>query len=291
MQSSAGSTPSQWVVRRGTHGGTNWSTADTCTFPGSSSYFSSPQGITADTAGNVYVAGVVYYTNGTYAWTVRKGIGGTNWFTVDSFSPGGYGWAQGVFAHPTAGLFAVGKADNIVISKNKEYISTAWMVRRSLDGGTNWATVDVFQISSGYYAMAYGVGADQSGNLYVVGQANLLVRPGWYATWAVRKSTDGGNTWATVDDFQLCTTCPARATGFAADSKGNLFVAGQAESSSGAWIWIVRENIGGNSGWATSDNFPVGYEPHAIAADSLGNVFAGGFCDCSTGVNWLVRKN
>jgi hypothetical protein len=162
------------------------------------------------------------------------------------------------------------------------------MVRRSLDGGTNWATVDVFE--PGGFAMAYGVGADGNGNLYVVGQANVP-----YAAWAVRKSADGGNTWTTADVFQLCSACPARAVGFAADSAGNLFVAGWANTSSspsGAQDWIVRENPGGNGVWSVVDSVPDTIPAKAICADASGHVFVGGVVvGGSVGSVWTVRRN
>ena len=280
----------EWIVRRGTDGGSNWTTVDDCTFVGSNNGSSfSPSGITADALGNVYVAGVVAYSNGSSCWTVRKGIGGTNWLTVDSFSPNGSGWAEAVFAHPTAGVFAVGRANNSFLTgKNNKSTSivTSWTVRRSLDGGTNWVTVDAFLPLSGI-SWAYAIGADASGNVYVVGRADTPYGRSSYANWVVRKSADGGNTWATVDDFQLCSTCPAHATGFVADANGNLFVAGQANNSSGALTWIVRENPGGNGGWGISDNFPTGNTPLAITADGLGHVFVGGF---DNSIYWTVRR-
>jgi hypothetical protein len=280
--------PGMWTVRQGTDGGTNWTTVDDYTFVGSGSYCY-PNAVAADAAGNIFVAGGVSYTNSTQAWTVRKGIGGTNWFTVDTFPPAGSGWAQAIFAHPTAGVFAVGKRSITLIRNNKQSTSQDWIVRRSVDDGVTWATVDAFQLASGQDAEANGIGADANGCLYVVGFADgAAYKGGPYVHWIVRRSVDGGNTWATVDDFP-----GAWATRFTADSKGNLFVAGQSGSLTST-SWIVRENPAGTSTWATVDNFQYAAgsqnSPQAIAADALGSVFVGGYTETS-GVFWLIRKN
>jgi len=267
--------PSYRFVRRSTDGGATWSTVDTVTISG---LYASPLAagsITADTAGNVYVTEPVYGT-----WTIRKGSGGTNFSTADTFQPSG-SQAQAVFAHPTAGVFAVG--DGTITSKNSS--SHAWIVRRCLDGGVSWTTVDSYQASSGYGAEACGVGADAHGNLYVVGRAAASYKGGAINHWVTRKSANGGASWTTVDDYQLVTSGNQVALGFAADSAGNLFVAGWASAGTGTgpYHWIVRESVGGTGAWTTVDD--VAGMAHAIAADNFGHVFVGGQNP------WLVRRN
>jgi hypothetical protein len=110
--------------------------------------------------------------------------------------------------------------------------------------------------------------------------------PNTGACWVVRKSTDGGNSWTTVDTFQLAAGYAAQAQCFVADSLGNLFVAGWADTTSGGQDWIVRENAGGNSAWTVVDNVPNG-TPKAICADASGHVFVGG----NVGGVWTVRRN
>jgi hypothetical protein len=117
--------PSYRFVRRSTDGGATWFTVDTVTINGGYASPLAAGAITADVVGNVYVTEPIFGT-----WTVRKGTGGTSFSTVDTFQPSG-SQAQAVFAHPTAGVFAVGSGT--VVNKNSS--SQAWMVRRSLDGG------------------------------------------------------------------------------------------------------------------------------------------------------------
>ncbi len=271
------------IVRRSADGGATWTTVDDFQ---SNNYYEFPLaagGITADAGGNVYV------TEPFSAWVVRKGAGGTNFTTVDSLSTGGgITGVEGVFAHPTAGVFSVGSA--YVVVKNRSTV--AWLVRRSTNGGATWTTVDAYQASSGYGARALSAGADGKGNIYVVGEASVPYKSSSFTHWIIRKSADGGTSWTTVDNYQLSTTSDQRAVGFATDSNGNLYAAGYTWGTGSQWI--VRQNSGGTGTWTTVDSFPYvsGANAHAIAADSLGNVFVGGQGSPARGaVHWLVRKN
>jgi sugar lactone lactonase YvrE len=306
---SAFAQPHRWLVRQGTAGGTSWATVDDIQFVGSTGQ-TAPHGIAADAAGNVYVAGVVQYTNGVTAWTVRKGTGGTSYSTVDSFAAGGYAVAQSVVVAPNGAIFVAGHTNYTATTKHSSITYAIWTVRRSLDGGATWATVD-----SAIDGQPRGIGADASGNVYVVGESVLdgvdLYNYSFSAEnatsghWLVLRSTDGGNSWATVDDFYPCVTtktgtqCPfgVAANAFAADAHGNLFVAGCLRQAANASTqqWVVRESLGGTGAWTTVDTFQYvlnqASAPETIAADSFGNVLVGGWGMDSSGVHWLVRRN
>jgi len=285
------SVANHWVVRRSTNNGVTWSLVDDFA-PGG--ILTQPFSLTSNSAGNMYVAGIADFGNGAgQVWTVRKGIGGTSFSTVDSFSVTGASEADGIYAHPTAGIFAVGSA---TIPGTKGYFhTTAWIVRRSTNGGATWSTVDTFQLSPNLTSRAFGVGADAPGNLYVVGQGFIKNGKNAYSHWIVRKSANGGNSWNTVDDFQLSTTGNSAAGRFVADSNGNLYVAGGTPFSLwGANDWIVRKNPGGTGTWQTVDDFQYvsggAAEPYAMAANASGNVFVGG-AGLSSSTHWLVRKH
>ena len=270
--------PAQQFVRRSADGGATWSLVDNLAQNVAAVDASKPQGLTTDSAGNVYFAAGMLTVNSSgmasYYWAIRKGTGGTNFANVDLFTTGG-SVAQAVYAHPTAGVFAVGNANISLRSGN----TTAWLVRRSVDGGTTWNNVDTFQYTSGTASYAQGLGADARGNLYVVGYANVTAKVGkGYQTihhWLVRKSSNGGASWTTIDDY-----AGGQATMFAADSKGNLFVAGNATTG-----WTVRESLGGTGAWQTVDNFNGG--AGAITANAQGHVFVGG----NANNYWVVRRN
>jgi hypothetical protein len=288
---------SAWFVRSLPAGGSSWVTADLLLGNGY------PSALATDSAGNVYVVG----SGQSLTWLVRKGTptsSGISWANVDVLtSPIGSCSANGVFCHPTAGVFVVGSSS----VANGSSSQSEWIVRRSQDGGATWVTVDTFQLPSASPKLsngasyAQGVGADAVGNLYVVGTASQqsgLHNTAQYSDhWLVRKSTNPGATspsWSTVDNFQLSPTSNAGAWAIASDVHGNLFVAGKAANASG-WQWVVRESVGSAGTWNTVDTFHYGTIVFVYAAlgDSLGNVFvAGEGIPVGGGLwHWLVRKN
>jgi hypothetical protein len=237
-------------------------------------------GIATDAVGNVYASGCDFYKSGSYyypLWTVRKGVGGTSFSTVDTVPNSR---PTDVFVHPTAGVFVAGMTTVTI----KNQTSSAWLVRRSTDGGATWSTVDTFQLTGTKSSVAMGIGADAAGNLYVVGSGHAVNKGITSNHWIVRKSTNGGNSWVTVDDYQLVADNSSQARCIAADTNGNLVVAG-----SGAGKWIVRKNAGGTGAWTTVDVFQNAGSvttPNAIAAGLFGNIFVGG----NDSANWLIKR-
>ena len=278
--------PAHWVVQRSTDGGATWSVVDDLA-PGG--FYTRPNSIAVDAAGNVYVVGDTDDNTGNIHWTVRKGIGGTNFTTVDSQVGNWiYSTASAVFVHPTAGIFVVGESPSLY-----------WTVRRSQDGGATWKTVDTFTLSKDYRAEAFGVGADALGNIYVVGQAANSYKGNGVWHWVVRKGANGGTSWSTVDNYQLSAAYPSIASKVAVDSNGNLFVAGCGSSNgnpawgTGTYQWIVRENPGGNGTWTTVDDVQdtVVASALSLVANGSGSVFVGGFVKGSGPNEWIVRKH
>jgi hypothetical protein len=275
-----------WFARRSLDGGSSWSTVDNLA--------GFARGVATDSAGNVYVAGD-NSANITRSWIVRKGTTtGTSWSTVDTFSPGGFGSARAVLCHPSAGIFIAGRG----YGGGRKGADQQWYVRRSLDSGATWTTVDAYLGGS-----AESIGADASGSIYVVGYNG--------SHWIVRKSSNGGTSWATVDDFLASITTvstrppyktqttyyPTYARNFAADGNGNLVVVGNAQPSGypASNQWVVRMNPGGTNGWQTVDTFQYVFgketAPYGITADNSGHVLVGGYgADAANVYHWLVRK-
>ena len=97
----------------------------------------------------------------------------------------------------------------------------------------------------------------------------------------MRKSTNGGQTWQTIDSlsgagaYGVTTAWEASAL--------NVYVCGF-----GVGHWIVRK-ITPDGQVQTSDDYTG--QPLAIASDSLGNVFATGFYrDTNNDGHWITRK-
>jgi hypothetical protein len=281
------------------------------------SMINGPQAITADAAGDVFAAGSVSlpttttttvkgrttttttYTSygaifemkaGQTAFGVVYRDANPTSFSSNSFEP----WSLAVIdTGPSAGLYSVDGAG-------------FWTVRKSTDGGATWNVIDSFNYDRNIYegSIAYAVVGDSSGatgNLYVTGSADQRVITGytttkvkgvlvqkpvyeWYEHWLTRRSTDGGATWTTVDDFQQ----PAAGVNepcVAADLNGTVYVAGAVYAAGPGQDAVVRSNVGGT--WHTEDYF-ANANNYAVAIDPVtATPYAGGE---SGGGDWFVRS-
>jgi hypothetical protein len=288
--------PPYWEVRKSADRGVTWTTVDLFQYP-VSSVDVDPTGFIADNAGNIYVVGWAS-SAGNGHWLVRKSTdGGQTWANVDDMT-GGTIPSQGCFV-PGVGLFVVGSGSPSVPGVS------GWTVRRSLNGGATWTTVDApFGSSAG----AWSVASDSAGNIYVAGSVSVTTtttKPKstvTYSVWVTRESTDGGNTWATVDTYILASNQSAVAHGVGVNATGNVVVVGQASDSNGVQHWIVRAPDS-NGVWRTLDNFTPppsiyrnkSYSNSAIAysvvTDAAGNLLVTGSAgNYPYGLNWIVRR-
>jgi hypothetical protein len=280
----------RWLVRRSTDGGATWSNVDQFTLGGTRA---NADAITTDAAGNVYTVGSATPSGAgaTSTWIVRRSTdGGGTWSTIDSVSGGAH--ANGVFVHPTAGIFVAGST----LGGGKKGNIGKWVIRRSINGGNTWTSSDGYQLDQKYESGANSLGMDAAGNLYAVGMGGTAAGFGITSShWVVRKSTNGGASWATVDNFQLqgANTSAAR---FTKDSSGNLYVVGSARPNFSGH-WLVRRNPAGTGSWSTVDNFQLSTgqyhdsAAYAVVADNSGNVFvAGGGVAADGSGHWVVRR-
>ena len=208
-----------------------------------------------------------------------------SWSTIDFFSINGLGYAWTTYYAPGVGLFVAGYANGGGSAGNNRQ----WLVRRSLDGGTTWATVDAYLLDSTQVATARGIGSDAHGNIYVVGSALKSYQGTGYSHWIVRKGSNGGTSWKTVDDYHASSLNADMAMGFGTDSHGNLYAIGQLQLYSGLQ-WVVRKNPGGVGVWQTVETVPNA-SGSRLAADNAGDLFAAGWVyDASQVAHWVVRK-
>ncbi|HEV2687166.1 MAG TPA: hypothetical protein VGV35_01390, partial [Bryobacteraceae bacterium] len=204
------------------------------------------EGLAIDGAGNVFAAGqsatIGKGNKATYYWTVRKRTGGVGAFTTVDNSISGTGndnpySATYIADGAAAGLYVVGTGTG-----------SQWLVRKSIDAGVTWTTVDSFFYNS-TNATALSVTGDGRGDVYVVGKGGVL-NSGGVVHWLVRESINGGTSWSTVDNFGLGGTLSS-AGSVGADLAGNIYVAGSASEASGTSHGIIRSNAGGS--WTTVD--------------------------------------
>jgi hypothetical protein len=204
-------------------------------------------------------------------------------------------WGVPLKAHFASGigLFVVGQT-----AASANGYSQMWTVRRSLDGGVTWSTVDLYQPGGeGYISSANSVTSDALGNIYVVGRADVpqIIKPKTYTIgqWIVRKSSDDGNTWANVDVLTVGAGKIASAYGVGRDTAGNVVVAGGYQDAQSVYHWIVRRpDLLGQ--WQTVDDFQLasGYEskPGDVVPDAAGNMLVTGNAYDATGAHWIVRR-
>lgn len=243
------------------HGAT-WTVSDpwlgnTNTFPQTNVFLSTD--LAAGNSGAVYVCGVVAAPR----WIVRKGMlnaaGGITWTMVDnniSGEPQSISVRPGAASQPDQ-IFACGAAPS----------GAGWAVRRSTDGGATWSTVDANTLAN-----AYSVAAGADGFIYAIGRYQKAVKIGYQYGWIVRKSSNNGTTWSTVDSVP--SVWPAGGTSLMVDVFGRVFALGSTMTT--PETWLVRGSADGGATWTNTDIFlPTGYTSAAAmgaASDAFGNV-------------------
>jgi hypothetical protein len=260
-------------------------------------------GIVADAFGNVFSGGIGADAAGTnHGIVLKTDTTQANWYFSDDTNPSA---AQDQSVIWNMGLDASGKVYSIGQLTPDSTGITYWYVRKSLDRGATWSTVDQSLYGAGQFMDATGFAADNSGNVYVVGwgQDQTVVGSGKHATtqttihWLVRKSSNGGQSWNLVDDV----TGPS-ANGAAYVPGAGVFVAG------GRFItgsWLVRRSPTGEPGtWSTVDGPFAQGAARAVGGDNQGNVYVSGSMFVVTGVvtikhqtttngyyAWITRKS
>lgn len=170
--------------------------------------------------------------------------------------------------------------------------SAQWLVRSSSDGGATWQSGPSFRYAQGQIGGAPALVRDRK-------RGNLLLA-GWMADsmatehWLVRRSTDGGASFSTTDDYALNTGKNAAAFGAADDAAGNLYVAGYGFEANDTRHWIVRRSTDGGATWQTGDDFVYAGGTRSEAADIVeigGAMVAVGFGRDASGPRWLARRS
>ena len=265
------------IMREKAAGSSSWTT----TWDVVPSLVSGITDIEVNAAGDVYLAG----TAGSNWAIARRAAGSADFTIVDQFA----GSPQDMTIDAAGNVFAVGWVAVAATTKNKP-ASSYWTVRKQMGGAGAFVTVDSFRYS-GTNSGANGVTNIAEGSaagIYVVGYGGAeTTDPG--LRHLVRKSTNGGVTWSTVDDFTYQSGQGSAAFAVSGDGKGNVYVAGHAYTSTGKGfkgtivrtLFVVRKSATGNTGsWLLDDVCDVGQGggcvPNAIGADLDGKMYVVG---------------
>jgi hypothetical protein len=159
-----------------------------------------------------------------------------------------------------------------------------------------WSVSDDLVPPAPYSLNVFALAFDGPGNLY---QSGFLQAPCTRTScpgdsWTVRKSSDRGQTWSTVESFQFAaSTATDGPRGVAADWSGKALVCGNwRDAQSVSHLLVRKSDTGEPSTWSTADDFTGAYGRGLTYVPGIG-FFAVGFTDRTKtlGYGWLVRQS
>ncbi len=288
------------VITKSSDGGANWGIV--VDYPAEND-LSAPNGpgalfrtiTSADVGGERHLVATGFYrrvnrAGFTAQWlTIRSRDGGATWETLDEY-------VHPVYYPSIPRDIAMDANGNIyLVTLAKEGTAgtgnSRWLIRKGLatPGGMSWGMVGDFSYPDGYES-DHGFEADGPTGVACVGTSVFVVGGGG-KTWTVRKSSNGGSTWQVVDSFRFFKNGISGAFDVAAESAGNVYVAGFSYKM-GSQLF-VRKGITGGTKWSTVDQFnlPSGTyaEGRGITIDSNDNIHVTGMAS-STQLNWVTRQ-
>ncbi len=217
------STESRWQVRRSADAGSTWTTVDDFSIEVGQS--SSPSEAIIDKNGHIYIVGGGRLGN-FYAWAIRKSTdGGTTWVSVGGNfqqDPNGHAYANGVIAHgPSGAILVSGYSTDAAGGRYA-------IVRRTLNGGTTWTTVDSTSASNGGQLLP-----DHSGNVYFSASVG--------GNGVVRRTMDGGSTWDQFDSFKLAPSVATMFFHILSSPAGGFYITAHSGQSPGPTQAFMRK--------------------------------------------------
>ena len=242
-----------------------------------------------------HLVAIVFTQSGYHV--VRSVDGGGSWSTIASpadlnfgTSSGGTLWRVSLDQYGNVYLAARGSKTVTTISKGKAVTTTEsrWLVfKGSLELN-----------AEGQETYAWRLIDDAPGRTEAIAchGTDILVAGVNGAFWEVRRSADGGASWAVVDHFQLEAGYAATPYSLTVDDFGRVIVAGAAAGkgkvgSSDYWVVRAGSATGPNS-FTAVDSFQARWpSPRAATVARDGSVFLNGWIGGSSGVRvWYTRR-
>jgi uncharacterized delta-60 repeat protein len=237
-----------------------------------------PSAVVMDNSGNVTVTGQSNSTTSIDFGTVRFSPAGIRVWVAryDGASGGPNDYATQMAVDGAGNVYVLGYSYSGTV--NVGIFADLLTVKYNSSGVQQW--VARFDGGNGSNDVPVGIGADASGNVYVVGTAQLG-NTSDYVT--VKYNSAGAQQWAVRYDNGTTDNASAMAV----DAAGNVFVTGQ--SLGGTFgISTVKYNTSGVQQWLAR------YEtasPVAITLDKSGNIYLTGTSYASTNSALAVKYN
>lgn len=261
-----------WIVRKADTKGV-WTTVDD--YQLDTSKDAEAAKIAKDSSGNLYVVGYAKDTAGVKQWVLRKsatGASGSWTATGDTalFESGQISEAFDIDIDSTGAAFIAGRIDKSTTGQH-------WAVLKLASGASVFTSVDDFQISE-KNAGASAINVSKAGAYYAAGFA--FDETGAKEQWVVRKSTDSGATWATVDTFVYLGGVKSNPLSIGFDKTDAVYVAGRGYESNNTQHMIVRRSTDSGATFSTYRDVQYYLGKDAVAFDFLnsksGSLYSGG---------------
>jgi hypothetical protein len=203
-------------------------------------------------------------------WLVRASRdAGKTWATVERFeiTPGRQNYALGMAEDAAGNIYVAG-----VVSGPSD---TRALIRKSRNRGTAWTTVEDHLSPGAITCKTYDID-------FIDGALFTLGRCGDDATyrWVVRRSTDGGGTWDTVDAARDASARYAKPGAMTRTAGGALIVLG-IERVGETDQWLMRRSTDRGSTWSDLGRFRAalaeGMSVGSLSVTSKGAVIAAGW--------------
>jgi hypothetical protein len=173
---------------------------------------------------------------------------------------------------PSGDVFVAGNDD-----KNR-------LVRRSINGGDDWTTVDTFPLADGTPCASGALAIALNGDVYVGGTSDA-------EGLSVRRSTNG-TSFETVETFLYADGQPTRMGSLGVDADGLVYAGGLGVGATGGGHWVIRAGAAKGT-WSTVDDFQLaeGLEASVLGFGGRTTLFAlGSASDETPRVHGIARR-
>ena len=243
------------------------------------------RGVTTDSSGNVYVVGG---TKGNLLGISNSGR--TDAFVIKFNSSGTKQWTKKL------GTWQNDLANGVATDSSGNFYVTGFTYQH-LDGNTSAGNADLFvvkynssgkkqwtkQLGTSKHDRARGVATDSSGNVYVTGDTygglDGNTNAGSNDLFVVKYNSSGTKQWTK----QMGTSSTDSANGVAADSSGNVYVAGGTyggldgnTNAGNSDLFVVKYNSSGTKQWTKQMGSSSSDYDYGVVTDSSRNVYVSG---------------